>query len=162
MDNKDRNKKILDLTCELLDKMNFEIENAFVEDVEGEENQVLVSLKVTNPAGLIGFRGRNLAAIQLVLSLMVKNILGDWVRVLLDVNDYRAEQRVRLEKMARSLGEKVLATGKEVSMVSMSAFERRICHLVLQDMEGLVSESEGEGEERHIVIKKKDEERAKG
>lgn len=161
MDNKERNKKILDLTCELLDKMNFEIENAFVEDVEEEENQVLVSLKVTNPAGLIGFRGRNLAAIQLVLSLMVKNVLGEWVRVLLDINDYRAEQRERLEKMAKNLGEKVLATGKEVSMANMSAFERRICHLVLQEMEGITSESEGEGEERHIVIKVKNEENSK-
>jgi len=88
MDNKDRNKIILELTCELLEKLNHEVENAFVEDVEGEENQVLVSLTVVRPGALIGLRGRNLAAIQLVLSLMVKVKFGEWVRVLLDINNF--------------------------------------------------------------------------
>lgn len=153
MDNKERNKKILEISCELLEKMNFEIENAFVEDVSDEDGQVLVGLKVANPAGLIGLRGRNLAAIQLVLSLMVKNTMGEWIRVLLDVNDYRAEQKTRLESMARNLAEKAKATGKPVVMVNMSSYERRLCHMVIQGIEGVVSESEGEGEARHIVIK---------
>ena len=74
MDNKERNEIILKLTCEFLDQLNFEVEKAFVEDVEGEENQVLVGVTVPNPANLIGFRGRNLAAIQLILSLMVKKV----------------------------------------------------------------------------------------
>ena len=159
MNNKDRNEKILQLTCEMLTEMNFEIENAFVEDLkeeEGEnENQVLVSVTVTNPAGLIGFRGRNLAATQYILALAVKNKLGEWVKVLLDVNNYRNEQKERLVNMATSLAQKVLATGKEVEMANMSAFERRICHMALSKVEGIASESEGEGEERHIVIKLK-------
>lgn len=159
MNNKDRNEKILQLTCEMLTEMNFEIENAFVEDLkeeEGEsENQVLVSVTVTNPAGLIGFRGRNLAATQYILALAVKNKLGEWVKVLLDVNNYRNEQKERLVSMATSLAQKVLATGKEVEMANMSAFERRICHMALSKVEGVTSESEGEGEERHIVIKLK-------
>jgi len=153
MNNKDRNEKILQLTCEMLEKMNFEVDKAFVEDVEGEENQVLIGLTVTNPAGLIGFRGRNLAAIQLVLSLAVKNKLGEWVRILLDVNNYRQEQKERLIGMAKGLAEKVLATGNPAEMANMSSYERRICHMAIADMEGISSESEGEWEERHIVIK---------
>ncbi len=154
--NKERNEIILQLTCEFLEKMNFELENAFVEDVvgeEGEEDQVLVGVKVNNPASLIGYRGRNLAAIQLILSLMVKNKLEKWVRVLLDVNNYREEQKERLENMARNLAEKVLETGKAVSMANMSSYERRICHMVVAGIEGVVSESEGEGEDRHVVIR---------
>jgi spoIIIJ-associated protein len=58
--------------------------------------------------------------------------------------------------MTKSLAEKVLSTGKEVSMVNMSSYERRVCHMVLAEMEGIMSESEGEGEERHIVIKTKE------
>jgi spoIIIJ-associated protein len=155
MNNKERNEKILQLTCEMLGKMNFEVDKAFVEDMEGEENQVLIGLTVVNPAGLIGFRGRNLAAIQLILSLAVKNKLGEWVRILLDVNNYRQEQKERLEGMARGLAEKVLATGNAAVMATMSSYERRICHMAIADMEGISSESEGEGEERHIVIKPK-------
>lgn len=155
MDNKERNEKILNITCELLDKMNFQIENAYVEDIENEENQVLVGVEVANPGSLIGMRGKNLSALQTVLSLMVKNKIGDWVRILLDVNNYRNEQKERLESMARNLAEKVIQTGKPVALASMSSYERRICHLVLQEIEGIMSESEGEGDDRHIVIKLK-------
>lgn len=153
MENKERNQTILQITCEMLEKMNFEVEKAFVEDVVNEENQVLVGVSVTNPAGLIGFRGRNLVAVQLVLSLIVKNKLGEWVRVLLDINNYRQEQKDRLVAMALGLAEKVKVTGKEVAMANMSSYERRLCHMALMEIEGITSDSEGEGEERHIVIK---------
>lgn len=153
MENKERNQTILQITCEMLEKMNFEVDDAFVEDVAEEENQVLVGVTVPNPAGLIGFRGRNLAAIQLVLSLIVKNKLGEWVRVLLDINNYRQEQKERLTNMAISLAEKAKATGKEVVMANMSSYERRLCHMALVEIEGITSDSEGEGEDRHIVIK---------
>jgi spoIIIJ-associated protein len=123
--------------------------------MEGEEDQVLIELTVVNPAGLIGFRGRNLAAIQLILSLAVKNKLGEWVRILLDVNNYRQEQKERLESMVTGLAQKVLATGNAAEMAAMSSYERRICHMAIAGMEGISSESEGEGEERHIVIKPK-------
>jgi spoIIIJ-associated protein len=157
MENKERNEGILKWTCELLEKMNFEVEKAFVEDMETDEGmeQVLVGIVVPNPGGLIGFKGRNLAAVQLILSLIVKNKLGRWVRVLLDVNNYRGEQKERLEEMARNLANKVLETGVPVEMQSMSSYERRICHIVIKEIEGVVSESEGEDEERHIVIKPK-------
>jgi len=154
MDNKDRNKIILELTCELLEKLNHEVENAFVEDVEGEENQVLVSLTVVRPGALIGLRGRNLAAIQLVLSLMVKVKFGEWVRVLLDINNYREEQKTRLQEMARDLAKRVMETGKSAEMMVMSSYERRLCHMAIQEIEGISSESESEGEMRHLVIKK--------
>jgi len=154
MDNKKRNEKILKFTCELLEKMNFEVEKAFVEDMDGEENQVLVGVTVKNPAGLIGFRGRNLASIQFVLSLIIRSQIGEGIKVLLDVNNYRMEQKVRLENMVKSLAEKVLETGNPVAMANMSSYERRICHMVLAEIKGIESESEGEGEERHIVIRR--------
>lgn len=160
MNNKERNEVIMQLTCELMEKMGFEIDKAFVEDMAEEESeaekQVLVSLTVANPAGLIGFRGRNLASLQLILGLMVKNKLNEWVRILLDINSYRSEQKERLMSMAKSLAEKVIATSAPVSMANMSAYERRICHMAIAEMEGISSESEGEGEERHIVIKPKE------
>ncbi|MDD4136039.1 MAG: hypothetical protein PHN66_03145 [Candidatus Shapirobacteria bacterium] len=154
MDNKKRNEKILKFTCELLEKMNFEVEKAFVEDMDGEENQVLVGVTVKNPAGLIGFRGRNLASIQFVLSLIIRSQISEGIKVLLDVNNYRMEQKVRLENMVKSLAEKVIETGNPVAMANMSSYERRICHMVLAEIKDIESESEGEGEERHIVIKK--------
>lgn len=157
MENKERNEIILQMTCDFLEKLNVEVENAFVEDVveenEGEGNQVLVGVTVANPAGLIGFRGRNLASIQLILGLMVKNKFGEWIRVLLDVNNYRQGQKERLTNMVLGLAEKAKATSKPVVMANMSSYERRLCHMALQGIGGVVGESEGEGEERHLVIK---------
>lgn len=156
MDNKERNEKILQMSCELLEKMNFEVEKAFVEDSETEEgNQVVVGVTVANPGSLIGFRGRNLAAMQLVLGLIVKKEFGEWIRVVVDVNNYRQEQKERLETMTKNLAEKVKQGGVPVAMGNMSAYERRICHMILGEIEGITGESEGEGEERHIVIKPK-------
>jgi spoIIIJ-associated protein len=153
MNNKERNELILKLACELLGNLNYEIENAYAEDVE--EGQVLVSVTVPNPGGLIGFRGRNLASLQLILALMVKQKVGEWVKVLLDINNYRNEQKDRLTKMTQSLAQKVLVTGQPVEMATMSAYERRLCHMALTEIEGVTGDSEGEGEERHIVIKPK-------
>lgn len=155
MDNKKRNEKILQITCDFLGQINFEVEKAFVEDVESEEQQVLVEVTVSNPAVLIGFRGKNLAAVQLILALMVRNQVGENIRVLLDINNYRNEQKERLEKMVRGLAEKCLTSQKDVSLASMSSYERRICHMIIAEIEGTLSESEGEGEERHVVIKPK-------
>ena len=153
MNNKERNELILKITCELLGQLNYEIEKAYAEDVE--DGQVLMSVTVANPGGLIGFRGRNLASLQLILALMVKQKVGEWVKILLDINNYRDEQKERLTKMSQNLAQKVLATGTAVEMANMSAYERRLCHMALVEIEGVTSESEGEGEERHIVIKLK-------
>lgn len=155
MGNKERNEKILKITCDFLDNLGVEVENAFVEDVNGEENQVLVGIKVGNPAIMIGFKGKNLAALQTILTLMVKNSLGEWVRVILDINNYREEQKTRLENMVANLAKKVVETGKPVAMAGMSSYERRICHMAIAGIDGVMSESEGEGEERHLVIKPK-------
>ena len=97
IDNKERNKIILEVACDLLETINREVDDIFVEDIENEEGdeveQVLVGVTVADPASLIGYRGRSLASIQQIMSLMIKNKLGYFVRVLLDVNEYRTEQK---------------------------------------------------------------------
>jgi len=157
LDNKKRNELVLKVACEFLEMMNMEISDAFVEDVknDNEEEQILVGLVVSDPGSLIGYRGRNLASLQLMLALMVKQELGYWIRILVDVNDYRKEQDKRLVGIAKSAAERVKNTGMSVALSEMSSYERRICHMALQGEEGIVTESEGEGIGRHVVIKKK-------
>ncbi len=153
MENRERNEAILKIVCEILEKLGVSVESAFAEDVEGDEGQVLVGIKLSDPSRLIGAYGRNLSALQTVARLAVKKAFGDEVRVVVDVNDYRVEQKERLLRMAKSMAEKVKTTGQEVVMVPMSSYERRICHMAVAEVEGVVSESEGEGVERHVVIK---------
>ena len=177
MDNKKRNKTILKVTCDLLEKMNVEVKDAFVEDiendskvesrklevenknekgevgVEGRDEQVLVGVEVENPAILIGFKGRTLMPLQFIVSLMVKKALDKWVRVLLDINGYRGEQKLRLEEKTKEAIGRAVASGDAVSLPAMSSFERRICHMAAAEIGGVASESEGEGWNRHVVVR---------
>lgn len=159
IDNKERNKIILEVACDLLETINREVDDIFVEDIESEEDeeieQVLVGLTVADPASLIGYRGRSLASIQQIMSLMIKNKLGYFVRVLLDVNEYRAEQKNRLKEMVINTASRVKESGKPVALSPMSSYERRLCHMAISEIEGVMTESEGEGEDRHVVIKPK-------
>ena len=165
MDNKKRNKTILKVACDLLEKMNVEVKDAFVEDIEnelkvenkngkgGEDEQVLVGVEVENPAILIGFKGRTLMQLQFIVSLMVKKVLDKWVRVLLDINGYRGEQKARLEEKTKEAIGRAVESGGAVRMPNMSSFERRICHMAVAEVDGVASESEGEGWNRHVVIR---------
>ena len=159
IDNKERNKTILEVACDLLETINREVDDIFVEDIESEEDeeieQALVGVTVADPASLIGYRGRSLASIQQIMSLMIKNRLGYFVRVLLDVNDYRAEQKNRLKEMVINTANRVKESGKPASLLPMSSYERRLCHMAISEVEGVMTESEGEGEDRHVVIKPK-------
>ena len=107
MENRERNEAILKIVCEILEKLGVSVESAFAEDVEGDEGQVLVGIKLSDPSRLIGAYGRNLSALQTVARLAVKKAFGDEVRVVVDVNDYRVEQKERLLRMAKSMAEKV-------------------------------------------------------
>ncbi len=155
IDNKKRNKAILETAVELFEDINREVDDVFVEDLETEDetDQVLVGVTVSEPASLIGYRGKSLASIQQILSLAVKNKLGYWVRVLLDVNEYRSEQEKRLTDIAKNAATRVKETGEKAILSPMSSYERRLCHMAVAEIEGVETESEGEGEDRHVVIK---------
>lgn len=158
MGNKERNEAILKTVCNLLEEMSVVVKDAFVEDVLVEEEaegteQVLVGVEVENPAILIGFKGRTLSSLQFIMSLMVKKELDRWVRILLDINGYRGEQKNRLEDRTAEAIKMVLEKGEEVRLPEMSSFERRLCHMVAAKTKGVMSESEGEGRDRQVVIK---------
>ena len=143
-------KKIEKLVQELIEKLD---QRAEIEVVEDKENEVLnVNLKVEDPGFLIGFHGNTLSSLQLILGLMVFRLKGEWVRVVVDVNDYRAEQSERITQIANNAAQKVRFSGEEVSLTPMTPFERRIIHTVLGENEAVNTRSEGEGSFRYVVI----------
>jgi len=121
---------------------------------ESKENQaVKVKIKTDNPGVLIGFHGKVLSAFQLLLGLMVYRRLGEWQRVIVDVNDYRAEQIERLKKIALNAAQRAKFSGQPVILSPMTPFERRIIHLTLNDFAGVETVSQGEGDQRRVVIR---------
>ncbi|NLS10437.1 RNA-binding protein [Nesterenkonia sp. MY13] len=100
---------------------------------------------------LVGRNGEVLDALQELTRLAVLTSTGSRTRLVLDINGHRAARNEELKKLAEDAVEKVKSSGEAVHLDPMSAFERKIVHDIVAEAE-LVSESEGEGKRRHVVI----------
>jgi len=80
---------------------------------------------------------------------------GEWTRILVNVGDYRERRKEVLERMALAVAQRAKFSGQPQALPPMSAFERRIIHLALTGDSELETASEGEGKDRHVVIKPK-------
>ena len=101
---------------------------------------------------LIGRRGETLDAIQYLTSLVANQGREDYVRITIDTEGYRSRREDTLRRLAKREAVHVLETGRPVALEAMNPYERRVLHCALQDMEGVVTYSEGEEPDRHVVI----------
>ena len=92
-----------------------------------------------------------LEALQELTRLAVLSATENRSRLVLDINGYRADRAGDLQQIAEDAIASVKETGKAVALAPMSAYERKIVHDAVADL-GFVSESEGEGADRHIVV----------
>ncbi len=115
-----------------------------------------VNLDGGNELGLlIGKRGVTLDALQYLTSLVANKGEEEHVRVILNVGDYRRRREETLARLARRLAQQVELRGESVVLEPMSAQERRIIHLTLQDSPKVITYSEGEEPYRKVVIARK-------
>jgi len=138
-------------TEELLEKLGIEAEI----EVEEKEEGCHIQIETADTGILIGYHGETLASLQLILSLMVYKKTGAWSRLVVNVGDWRQRREEVLRQMALGAAEKVIATGEVATLPFLSSFERRIIHLTLADHPQVETISEGEGEERKLIIKPK-------
>ena len=124
-------------------------------DIEEGEDSFLVSIETKDAGRLIGARGESLDGLQLLVNQMVARKIGEesFKRVVIDVEGWRKQKEEELVQSAKSWGKQVLESGKELELEPQSPWQRRIIHMTISAMEGLSSESVGEGRDRHIVIK---------
>ncbi|MCQ2000163.1 Jag family protein [Arthrobacter zhaoxinii] len=100
---------------------------------------------------LVGRDGEVLEALQELTRLSVLTATENRSRLVLDITGYREERGGQLQSIAEDAAKRAKETGQEVALVPMSAYERKIVHDAVAEL-GLVSESEGEGADRHIVV----------
>lgn len=117
------------------------------------EEGIDVVLGTSDSGIVIGYHGEALDALQTILSLALSKKLNRFIRVFLEVGDYKKNRTSWLENLALSAKERALAERQEVALSSLKPWERRIVHLFLQDDESVVSESVGEGRERTLIVK---------
>ena len=101
---------------------------------------------------LIGRRGETMESLSYLASLVVNRMEGPYVKLGIDVGGYRGKREDDLAALARRLAEKVVRTGCCHEMEPMNPYERHIIHTALAGVEGVRSESKGEGPARHVVI----------
>ena len=112
----------------------------------------ILKVEGENVGALIGRRGETMESLSYLASLVANRQKGDYLKLGLDVAGYRSKRESDLEALARRIGAKVAKTGRPFAMEPMNPYERRLIHSAIGKMEGLRSESRGEGSDRRVVI----------
>ncbi len=120
------------------------------------DGRIRVSIDCGEASGiLVGREGQTLASIQYLVARLVAKRLGGAIRLQIDVGNYRERQDDRLKELALYLAEKAKKTKRTQATRPLSAYQRRIIHLVLEEDEGIQTHSKGDGPHRRVVIQLK-------
>ena len=142
-------KAAVDYLKEVIEKMG-------VQDVKFSAVQkgeaTIIRLDGEKMGALIGRRGETMESLSYLASLVANRLEGDYIKLGLDVAGYRDKRESDLTALAQRIGAKVRRTGRSFAMEPMNPYERRIIHSAIGKMEGVRSESKGEGRDRRVVI----------
>lgn len=122
-------------------------------EVVMEADTLTVRLAAENIGIVIGRRGETLDALQYLLGLVVNKSSEKFIRVTLDVGNYREKREETLVKLATRLADKVSKTRKNMTLEPMNPYERRIIHATLQNYNSVETYSIGDEPNRKVVIK---------
>ena len=136
-------KAAVDYLREVIARMG--VENVTFSAVQKGE-ATIIRLDGEKLGALIGRRGETME------SLVANRLEGDYIKLGLDVAGYRDKRESDLTALAQRIGAKVRKTGRSFAMEPMNPYERRIIHSAIGKMEGVRSESKGEGRDRRVVI----------
>ena len=116
------------------------------------ETSVYADIDGKDTGTIIGKRGQTLDSIQYLTSLVVNKGEDEYIRVVVDAENYRAKREETLEKLAYRLAEKCVKTGRSVRLEPMNPYERKVIHTTLQTVPSVVTRSEGNEPNRRVVI----------
>ena len=126
-------------------------ENANVQ-AETKENEISFSITGENLGKLIGYHGDNIQAIQMLLSGL--KLRSEWpVRMYVDIGGYKQNKDQAVIDLAIKTADQAVKIERNIHLDPMNAYTRRIVHTTLQSRDDVTTESTGEGEKRHVVIK---------
>ncbi len=141
-----------ELLKEMLDNMGIE---STVEMRHRAENEIVYTINTSENPLLIGKAGKTLENIQFYIRNIVNTYSDVRQIVLVDIGGYKANRKKQLEILATKTAKEVAKTRIETKLHPMNAYERRIIHTKLAEWRDVSTISEGEGQDRHLVIKPK-------
>jgi len=142
-------KQLIDFIASMIRKMGYE---ATVDVVFREENKVGLRLISPSSSILIGRKGKNLDAMQLLANVYAGRLGREDVRVILDSENYRIRREESLVRLAYTTADKVRTTRNSVLLEPMHPFERRLIHTTLNDIPDVETKSEGDGLYKQVRV----------
>ena len=140
----------VDITRSLLSF--FGEDNVNIDEYEGDDGELILDVSNGDLAVLIGRHGKTLDSLQVIVSTLVNNKIGFHYPVVVDIEGYKNRRRQKLRALAKSSAARAKSQRGQVSLSPMSAYERRIIHITLVDDDEVMTHSEGEEPNRHVVI----------
>lgn len=144
-------KKLEAIVTTLLKHLEIKPESLTI--TKGDES-LNIDLKLTekDTGILIGYHGDTITALQQLLGLMLFTQTKEWIKVVLDINDYRLKRQNTLEETAKDTAEKVKTSGQPMALFNLNPYERRLVHEFLSKDSSVTTQSDGEGDNRHLII----------
>ncbi len=121
-------------------------------EISTEESGLKISLTNDNLGYLIGYRGETLYALQSIMTAIAGKGIEQKVRVILDIEGYKAKREKTLEDLAQKVAKTVIRTKKPIKLEPMQAYERKIIHSKLQQNSRVETTSVGEEPHRRIIV----------
>ena len=141
--------KLVNFVKNTIEKMGYEVK---VEIVFREEKKLGIRLDSSNSSILIGRKGKNLDALQLLANIYAGRLGHEDVRVILDTENYRIRREESLVRLAYTTADKVHQNHNSILLEPMNPFERRLIHTTLNDIPDIETKSEGEGLYKQVRI----------
>lgn len=116
-------------------------------------NSYHVNLNAENNAILIGKQGRTLQAFNILIKSVVNAVFKRHIDVVIDINHYKEDRYAKIKSLAKRIARQVQESHVDVALDPMPNDERKVIHKALSDWEGISTESEGVGAQRHICIR---------
>lgn len=120
-----------------------------------ETDAFRVAIDTEETGLLIGHHGKTLESMQAIVGIIVSKELGRWVKIYVNVGDYREKREEALMHMALRAADRAISMNRDVELPHLSPSERRIVHLTLSGDERVETESIGEGDKRTLLVRAK-------
>jgi spoIIIJ-associated protein len=148
----DFEKNIVNFTKEIISKMGY---NGKVSVLERSENRLMLDIITDDSAIIIGKRGKNLDAIQLLVNVYAGKFINkdeSSLRIILDVENYRTRREDNIVRSALKTADIVCSTKSSRLLEPLNPFERRLVHSALNEVDDVITQSEGEGTFKRIRV----------
>jgi spoIIIJ-associated protein len=151
----ERAKLALDFVTAVIDDMDMDCRVRLRrprQEAPDEAPEIVVEVTGRDSGRIIGKKGQVLAALQFLTHRVINRPGQDRRHVLVDADGYRLRREQSLATMAKRLGKQALDEGKIITFEPMNPRDRRVVHLALAKFEGVITKSDGEGDNRRVQI----------